>query len=591
MRDVNLALHWKALLVFTQCYRCRSVIWGVAVLQISFVGFGMADYLPPKGIPAPSFGINDSHRMFVDRTFDFGFGAVSYPEAGNGPFTHYVDNTHPAATDSSNPFGSPEKPRATWPSDLPPGSIVELHGGPYNFRNFADKMAVTGNGTAERPIFFRGASTNQRPVLGKGITVFGSYLVMENLEFKGVTLTIRPDLAPTAMHHHLVIRDNQFTGTTLETGSSGVIGGIGGWTSTSIPGKWVSDVVVFKNQIKDYGNWLATNENDWVGVTVDGYAVSNVWVLNNEIFHLGGDAVRVGSNPSTIRVNGHHVYVAQNLMYENRENALDIKQINDVVASENITYWYRPTSSSSGESIVIHYDPDRVWLLFNRIRSADYGVVCTACSNLYIIGNVFYDIHHTATNYSPTSAYSAGAAIHSRGTKPVFIINNTFYGYDTGIQIPSGGPADVMDNIFANRSESNAYDILYYVSDAGGTLDRNLFFTLAGRTRIGWLTSTARSVSQLKALVPPVGVNQIEGMDPRFSAPSEYDFNPEFASPVVNVGSPHAAYDFFLSCYGIDIKLDFDGKMRPFNGGWDLGAYEASGTIPRPPKRLRTVSP
>ncbi|MEO7724749.1 MAG: hypothetical protein ABIU29_08700, partial [Chthoniobacterales bacterium] len=73
-------------------------------------------YSPPIGIPAPSFGIDQVVTMYSAQTYDFGSGPVPYPDAGNGPYTHYVDKTAPGATDTSNTFGTPSKPRLTIPT-------------------------------------------------------------------------------------------------------------------------------------------------------------------------------------------------------------------------------------------------------------------------------------------------------------------------------------------------------------------------------------------------------------------------------------------------------------------------------------------
>ena len=85
-------------------------------------------------------------------TWDYGDGPEPYRANEYGPYTHYIDNTDPAATDSANPYGSPAQPRRTWVYPLPAGSAVQVHGGPYSFQN-ADgaKMAVGGDGTQALP--------------------------------------------------------------------------------------------------------------------------------------------------------------------------------------------------------------------------------------------------------------------------------------------------------------------------------------------------------------------------------------------------------------------------------------------------------
>ncbi len=71
-------------------------------------------YSPPIGMPAPSFGIDQAVTMYSGQIYTFtdGRGAIVYLEAGNGPL-HTVDKKAPGATDTSNAFGSPSRPRLT----------------------------------------------------------------------------------------------------------------------------------------------------------------------------------------------------------------------------------------------------------------------------------------------------------------------------------------------------------------------------------------------------------------------------------------------------------------------------------------------
>src|SRR5512146_691896 len=63
----------------------------------------------PTGIPAAPFGTS-----------------ADAPRA-----TFFVNSTDPAATDANNPNGTATKPRATIPTPLPAGAVVEVRGGPY----------------------------------------------------------------------------------------------------------------------------------------------------------------------------------------------------------------------------------------------------------------------------------------------------------------------------------------------------------------------------------------------------------------------------------------------------------------------------
>jgi len=106
---------------------------GSAKSAVATVTLEVKEWSPPIGIPSPAFGIKECHTMYAKSQIDRGNGLAPYPLSADGPYTHYVDNTHAAATDEGNPFGSSGKPRKSIPLLLPAGSVVEVHGGPYSF--------------------------------------------------------------------------------------------------------------------------------------------------------------------------------------------------------------------------------------------------------------------------------------------------------------------------------------------------------------------------------------------------------------------------------------------------------------------------
>ena len=242
-----------------------------------------AGWKAPIGIPTPAFGIQEANTMFVGKTFNFGSGPEPYRDAGHGPYTHYVDNTSPSATDSGNAFGTPERPRLTIPGNLPPGSVVEVHGGPYNFRNFSDKMAVYGAGTVLQPIFVRGSSASDRPTFTKDLIVGGSYVILENFTFVNTRISTRPDLL-LANSDHVALRNLEMHGTGVETGNGSAIdiGLFGVNTAYTL-----SDYVVYNNTVHDYGSRDLTTEADWLGVSVSGFDCTRVWIVDNDLYYLG----------------------------------------------------------------------------------------------------------------------------------------------------------------------------------------------------------------------------------------------------------------------------------------------------------------
>ncbi len=158
----------------------------IILLSILFTVSTAQAYDPPVGIPVPPFGIDESHTMYAGQTY--ASGGFTYHDAGNGPFTHYVDNTHPAATNVNNPYGMPDKPRKDLFDNaavtLPAGSVVEIHGGPYDY---SELQTITAQGTAAAPVFVRAVDPNKkvqiRGVNRNRLAGAGSYLIIENLEF------------------------------------------------------------------------------------------------------------------------------------------------------------------------------------------------------------------------------------------------------------------------------------------------------------------------------------------------------------------------------------------------------------------------
>lgn len=118
------------------------------LLTLKSTGF---PWVPPIGIPAPEFGINEQAPS----------QPAEWPVAANTN-SYYIDNTHPQATDTANTYGYPNKPRMTIPMilTLSAGTLVEIHGGPYLATTSAYawqiRSSATTPPTAEAPAFIRG---------------------------------------------------------------------------------------------------------------------------------------------------------------------------------------------------------------------------------------------------------------------------------------------------------------------------------------------------------------------------------------------------------------------------------------------------
>ena len=169
--------------------------------ETSVIDESIGPRLAVQGIPQPGFGLQ-SPIEFSDQ-LDSGSTSGSAKRTADGsPYTHFVDNSHPNSTDSSNAFGTTERPRKTLPENISAGSIVEIRGGPY----VTSDISLEGlRGTSDNPIFIHG--DDSKPVFrhiddGDAWTLRierASYINIENLHFDGSELPDRSRHKPSAI--------------------------------------------------------------------------------------------------------------------------------------------------------------------------------------------------------------------------------------------------------------------------------------------------------------------------------------------------------------------------------------------------------
>jgi nitrous oxidase accessory protein NosD len=476
-------------------------------------------WTPPVGIPMPSFGVREQP----------------------GPATWFVDNTHPSATDDGNPQGSAARPRRTLPGTLPAGAVVEIKGGPY----VVGRVQWGGDGSAASPIFVRGVGS---PVLdGEELRLRGSYVIVEGVVLDGMRLVVGPG-------HHLALRRSEIRG--YDPGRNGA--------AVSLE---ATDVVLQGNHIHHNGDATGAAEEDVHGIK-PGSGDARVWIVDNNIHHNGGDAVQVGS-ASAEEPWAERIYIGRNELHHDRENGVDIKQSRDVVVSENRIHSYLPTSSSSGEAIVVHDDPERVWIVNNEIRDAARGVVCTGAAGFYVVGNLIERIHHVpGREYDPASLYGTQAII-AYASPELHVVANTIYDVDAGISFPTGQRAVIVGNVVANLSQPS-HHVAVGGSAAGSSLmSHNL---LAGPVRIKWGTTRAQGLSEFQGSSGR-GAGCVTG-DPAFQDPGRGDFRLRTGSPAIDAGITPDVYATFQRLYGLDIARDLASTPRPQGRAFDIGALE-----------------
>lgn len=510
-------------------------------------------YTPPIGIPEPEFGITQTVLSM--------YGDPNY-------YTYYVDNTHSKATDSSNAYGSPDKPRLTIPSDFVAGDVVQIHGGPYTPSR--DRFYIRGHGTETKPIFFTGAAAETKPVLTRKIHISdGQYIIVEDVNVVPTSngaIEIRPAVDNSPIHH-VSIRNSEVHGTGAFKAKHQIS------AHSDKDNAPVSYVVFYNNLSVDAGQYDSEPEDDSCSFSIQ-HRVSHAWILDNTGYDSGGDGVILAHGA---KFTTHHVYIGRNTFYRHRENGIDLKQANDVVVSENTLYGFRPTNTSAGEAIIVHYDPERIAILNNHIYDSTYGIVSTGSTDTHVMGNVIHDIRHVSSSWDSNSGYSEGAAIHFRGPSTAVISDNTMSEYDTGIQITGGSKFDIYNNIFNDRKENQSYDIRVNNStlSKATTLDNNIF----NQVRI-YFNGTTYDMLGFFQSSEGLCENCFESQDLRFTDASKDSYSLQGDSPAIDKGKASTTIPYFEQTYNITIDKDIGGTE--YDNTSDIGAYDYPSTLSPP---------
>jgi hypothetical protein len=506
---------------------------------------------PPLGIPAPPFGITDT--------------APSSPNGWTAPAEgfFYVDATNRNARDIGNPYGTPAMPRLTIPLVLPAGSVVELHGvydQPHSSPN-----GLMAQGTAANPVFIRGASRSDRPVIRRNWEMRGTYYVLENLEFgPAADRSTSGSLVVLSPTSHGVLRHSEMHGTPTEGGM-----GVENWNNGA---SGVDNVVIYDNSFHDNGDVNATYDQDVEGIHIGSY-VHHVWVVDNELYRNSGDGIQInGTEP--LKATTHHIFVGRNVSHHNKQGGFWVKQAVDVIFSQNVAYSHRPGNSSQGHCLGGQYAPDFVWWIFNHAYDCEYGIALMSDftdggpTHAFFIGNVIHNIHKTTLDVPAGNAWGS-AAIMMAGGYERYLLNNTIYDVDGGINSPSPfGSLDIVNNIIVNvTAPAGSHVNIEFPSLASHTrVHHNLFFP---EPRVAWgdPSSVRLTDAQLAAAV-------IIAAPPGFVDPLKNDFHLRTDSPAVGRGAPHLVYAAYLKRYGVDIGSDIEGKPRT---NLSMGAYEPAG--------------
>jgi len=496
-----------------------------ASICLSFLAPGVLDaWDPPIGIPMPPFGITQVA----------------------GPATVIVQGG------------------GSIPNPVPAGAVVEIRGA-YT-RNHTGGSRLQCAGTAQNPAYIRGGAANN--VTGDW-EIVGSYCVIEGLKFgPGGFWTV---LGPASF---IAVRDNDVSGT---------LAGEGGLWIQNYTVANVSNIVFLRNVVHNCGDWQANFDQDSHGtglyrdsaVVGTSATISNIWILDSEYRYNSGDGIQINGNGPTEIGRIHHVYVGRNVAHHNKQSGFWSKEASDVVFSQNEVYEHHPPTdnSASGQGMGFQYGPERVWFLFNKIHDCDYGIQVVSDDSgtgkdAYLIGNLIYRIHGAGSASDPYSP----AAIHMRGATRRYLINNTIYDADAGIESPVGyGFMYMVNNIIGAPAKAGGMHI--FLEDPGITgasiMHHNL---LAGTVRIRWGTGTVYNLPAFQAATGQ-GLACLNA-DPLFVDPANGNFRLQSGSPAIDHGSVDPVYALYQGLYGVEIARDAVNLPRPVGLAWDMGAHE-----------------
>jgi hypothetical protein len=475
-----------------------------------------------------------------------------------------------------------------------------------------------------------------------------SYMIFDGLRWQnGGRMDIRPRFTNNVIDH-IAFRNCAIVG----TGGAGQGTGVSvGRSSPGDPSCTTTDIVIYNCEIASFGDKSAPKEE--CGVYPNAY-VSRFWVLDSDIHDMAEDGF--GGAHSGQRTSSGY-YIGRCRVHDNITNGIDIKQMGVVVISECEFYgfWNSTPLSTGAGAVVLHYSndstpgttattwknwPEDVSVLFCTFHDTDVGVACSGIDRFRAIGNVFYNIKHSTTPWDGNSVYSTGTAIHMRGVRMnSYVVNNTIYNCDNGIQLPdtfnayvatntywrgsivsnlakiyvcirddwpAGAtgklPTDtnywqetkhqIWGNLISERSEPNGRDI--FITGTWGSqmldFDRNLVYSPRGES-ISYGSGPLRSIQWMRSQTP----HQLQGINsnPMLTAPSQQRFELLRGSPAKDTsteGRGVTAYEDFSARFKLDIRSDRMNRARPAGEGWDMGAYEFQPGKPASPGILQVIT-
>ena len=459
------------------------------------------------------------------------------------PWTANTTGFYYVKTGGSNAGnGFPTSPRGTMPTSLSPGDVVVLSG---TFT--VASLSLTWNGSTASPVFLigeTGATTDAICRTSDEITFGGSHLVIEGIKFCNGSAS--PSSGVLSLNG------------TFQTVRNSIINDLAGFRSgfSSLIDFGSNHTMFYNNTVGPNGDWTedTQGDNDYHGIKLFG---NDHWVINNTFSQVQGDAVQVsdeggGASPTSAQ----RVFIAGNTCTQIHQTCFWAKDSTDVIISSNIANdLFDGDNSSTNGAFGGQGDYRDLWIIFNTSIQNGEGVKLastdTGNSDAFVIGNLIYD--QDPQNTADVDGYNNwGISARNGGDK--WIVQNTIHNIQAGISALSGGSNYVYGNFVDTPS---TYDHL--LTNSSVTNDYNCFRGTAS------LTGTS------------LGANDITGACDGFTNEAGDVFTLTGSSPMLDVmpdSVVQTPYNYFLSRFGIDLRVDRSGNPRPVNTLHDIGAFE-----------------
>ena len=277
--------------------------------------------------------------------------------------------------------------------------------------------------------------------------------------------------------------------------------------------------------------------NNILSATYTGNTMSGLIVFQADHWRIWGNEIKDTGTTPPIN-NNHAIYVT--------------------VASSDVDIgWNYLHNLRMGHVIQVHTDAGGTpgCYTFTDVRIHDNVITATniddsrginfghTCSDSYgaVYNNILY---HLGQSFSAIAAYT--------GTWKVY--NNTLYDIhsDPMVWVTEAGIIEAKNNVFYSNGTGG------YIGPAGTSWSQ---LTLSNNLYLGNGNGPTQDIAPFNA-------------DPLFINPIAGNFHLQSGSPAINHGS---------SSVNTVVTQDHDGVGRPQNSGFDIGAYEMTGTsLPRP---------